>query len=106
MTSSLQRQEVRIPAVPSPSHHPLCLFCSPLAFLPPSSRPTLVHGCPSSWSFPHSSECRGAGGDSCFLFDFWEGTVRKSNLPGIIQLGKGPSRVVQLSAILGAVRFP
>lgn len=37
----------------------------------------------------HSSERRGRE-EPCFLFDFWEGTVRKSHLPNVTQLGKGP----------------
>lgn len=51
MTSSLQHQEVRIPAIPLPSHHLLWLFCCPpwlqFTFLPPSSRP-IVGWCSSS----------------------------------------------------------
>lgn len=108
MTSSLQHQEVRIPAIPLPSHHLLWLFCCPpwlqFTFLPPSSRPTcrMVSFLLSSL---HSSGCRGR--EPCFLFGFREGTVRKRNLPDITQLGKGPRRVARLSmTFFSAGRLP
>lgn len=90
MTSSLQHQEVRIPAIPLPSHHLLWLFCCPpwlqLTFLPPSRRPTCRMVSFLLFSL-HSSGCRGR--ELCFPFGFRESTVRKRNLPDITQLGKG-----------------
>lgn len=105
MTSSLQHQEVRIPAIPFPSYHLLGWFVP----LPGCSPPSCLHAADphlSDGALPLVVPCipQSVEGGSSFLFDFWEGTVRKSNLPSITLLGKGPGRVAQLSAAFSRAR--
>lgn len=101
MTSSLQHQEVRIPAIPlssSPPPPPIVFFPTRLApghfdaCLPASSRPLFV------WqvSFLQSSlRSPGWGGrETGFLFDYEKTEPEKEcDLPRVTQLGgKGPDR--------------
>lgn len=95
MTSSLQRQEVRIPTILSPSSSTLsstpssgCFLPHPTGSRPPPSLypadPHLSGGCPS-WSslrFPGWE-----GRELCFLFDYRKtASERESDLPKVTQL--------------------
>lgn len=100
MTSSLQRQEVRIPAIPLPSFPPPPPP-PPVVFFPTLLAPGHLPACIQQTHtdlagvFPLViPQIPRVGRESCLLLDYEKkASERESNLPEVTQLGgKGPGR--------------